>query len=1214
MVYTRLAQRPARRLHVAREVPNVAHGGSFHNVAECLTTSADPNLANKTMWVLILLICSLPASGALWAKNEIRGVVGRAITTECHYDVADQSDVKYWCHGKSRQCHVLATTNWQKGRMSITDNKSQGLFIVTMKDLCSGDTGWYSCGIEKAGYDPMFSVELQISYVSGALWAKETVTGVVGRAITIECHYDARRYKSHIKYWCHGWTHQCHVVASTNWRNGRISVTDNKSRPIFTVTMEDLHSGDTGWYSCGIEKTGYDPMFAVWLQISYEPVSVPVLRFSTPLNVSCSGGSVSVSCESVQGSLPIQYTWYEKTLSEDSNFSDTNKLDLHCQSFKQQHHQYYCTASNNQGKKSSDTVNVSKIKAAATCVYLTNVVSSVSGALWAKERVTGVVGRAITIECHYDAWWYKYHVKYWCHGWDRQCHVLATTNLQNGRISITDNKSTGIFTVTMQDLRSGDTGWYSCGIEKTALDPMFAVWLQISYEPVSVPVLRFSTPLNVSCSGGSVSVSCESVQGSLPIQYTWYEKTLSEDSNFSDTNKLDLHCQSFKQQHHQYYCTASNNQGKKSSDTVNVSKISETGISYSYVIQIGNIGPEYYCEVSTTVSPTTHLTSTNIISTINRSTPSDPENPESYIIWDVIRWVLFTLLVICAISGTWCTRKSKNKLDDVRDLTLTENIGVTDTPLESRADLQDAFAVVTDQLNVQQNGDETRAECLETSSALIFVNKTMWILILLICSLPGALWAKERVTGVVGRAITIECHYDARNYKSHIKYWCHGWTRQCHVVASTNWRNGRISVTDNKSRPIFTVTMEDLHSGDTGWYSCGIEKTGNDSMFAVWLQISYEPVSVPVLRFSSPPHVSCSGGSVSISCESVQGSLPIQYTWYEKTLSEGSKISVTNKLDLHCQSFKQQHHQYYCTASNNQGKKSSDTVNVSMINVTDISCSYVIQIGNIVSGALWAKERVTGVVGRAITIECHYDARSYESHIKHWCHGWTRQCHVLASTNWRNGRISVTDYKSTGIFIVTMEDLRSGDTGWYSCGIGKTGLDSMFAVKLQISYEPVSVPVLRFSTPPHVSCSGGSVSISCESVQGSLPIQYTWYEKTLSEDSKISDTNKLDLHCQSFTKQLHQYHCIASNNQGEKPSYTVNLSMINVTKKSCSYVIQIGNIGPEYFCEVSTTVSPTTHLTSTNIISTINRSTPSDPENPERYKQHSKSSERQDSP
>uniref|UniRef100_UPI00398F3C90 CMRF35-like molecule 8 n=1 Tax=Pristiophorus japonicus TaxID=55135 RepID=UPI00398F3C90 len=184
------------------------------------------------------------------------------------------------------------------------------------------------------------------------------------------------------------------------------------------------------------------------------------------------------------------------------------------------------------------------------------------------------------------------------------------------------------------------------------------------------------------------------------------------------------------------------------------------------------------------------------------------------------------------------------------------------------------------------------------------------------------LTANKLVRGIVGKTITIECHYD-HGYQSHVKYWCQGWTHQCSVVVTTNDQHGwggRVSITDKKTAAISYL---------------------NVCFFPT------ESVSVPVLRYLSPPNVSCFGGSVSVSCESVQGSLPIQYKWYEKTPTKGSKISDTNKLDLHCQSFKQQHHQYYCTASNNQGEKSSEMVDVSVFNRAGKRCSYVTQISGI---------------------------------------------------------------------------------------------------------------------------------------------------------------------------------------------------------------------------------------------------------------------------
>ncbi|XP_059509193.1 uncharacterized protein LOC132210796 [Stegostoma tigrinum] len=1117
--------------------------------------------------------------------------------------------------------------------------------------------------------------------VSGALWAETSLTGILGRAIIIHCHYEAQWYQSHIKYWCHGWTRQCNVLAATNWANGRISITDNKAQGIFLVTMKNLQWGEAGWYSCGIDAPGLDPLFNVQLHISEEAVSTPKLQFLSQPNVSCSGGSVTISCESARGSLPIHYTWYESS-SQNSKISGTNKLDLHCQSFTQQHHQYYCTASNTQGTKSSEIVRVSVNNVTEkNCSYTVKINRIVSGALWAERSLTGILGRAIIIHCRYEAQRYQSHIKYWCHGWTRQCNVIAATNWANGRISITDNKAQGLFLVTMKNLQWGDAGWYSCGIDAPGLDPLFNVQLHISEEAVSTPKLQFLSQPNVSCSGGSVTISCESARGSLPILYTWYESS-SQNSKISGTNKLDLHCQSFTQQHHQYYCTASNTQGTKSSEIVRVSVNNVTEKNCSYTVKISRIGQRYICDISSTISPTT--------------AHSYDKNSESYVVWNVIRWMVFALLVICSVSVTKNVRKhvyewrlqnlatelrpsyfhvfvlryepnphhvftisncslppgkytvqipnmlftaaywqspvigsrglpdsgscialyhrvqswqlvtvggteqegsghltlwhnAKLHLDEVIQLGHSHGVmTATTVALNFLANFQGP----TGQLYGTSNSDtQMQTSCLccrflqiasvhmfprAVTQILIFVNKTMWTLILLICSIPvsDALWAERSLTGILGRAITIHCHYEAQWYQSHIKYWCHGWTRQCNVIAATNWANGRISITDNKAQGIFLVTMKNLQWGDAGWYSCGIDAPGLDPMFYVQLHISEEAVSTPKLQFLSQPNVSCSEGSVTISCESARGSLPIHYTWYESS-SQNSKISGTNKLDLHCQSFTQQHHQYYCTASNTQGTKSSEIVRVSVNNVTEKNCSYTVKIKSTVSDALWAERSLTGILGRAITIHCHYEAQWYQSHIKYWCHGWTRQCNVIAATNWANGRISITDNKAQGIFLVTMKNLQWGDAGWYSCGIDAPGLDPMFYVQLHISEEAVSTPKLQFLSQPNVSCSGGSVTISCESARGSLPIHYTWYESS-SQNSKISGTNKLDLHCQSFTQQHHQYYCTASNTQGTKSSEIVHVSVNNVTEKNCSYTVKIKSTEQRYICNISSTIPPTT--------------------------------------
>ncbi|XP_059509192.1 uncharacterized protein LOC125462655 [Stegostoma tigrinum] len=735
-----------------------------------------------------------------------------------------------------------------------------------------------------------------------AVWSKEKVTGIVGRSITIDCNYNTR-LKDNMKYWCQGRTMHCSYLVRTTdpgGQQGRMSIKDNKTQGVFVVTMEGLRMEDAGWYSCGIGRWLRDELTAVKLEVFYDPVSLPVIRFLSPSNISCFEHSVCISCESAQGSLPIRYTWYEKTTSEDSMISENNKVDLHCQLFKLQHHQYYCTASNTQGEKYSEMVNVSVIhRSESNCSYLAQIGSHGSTVVPAKNKVTGVLGRAITIDCHYDKWSQLY-VKFW----SRQCSVLVKSNDhhgQRGRISIIDNKTQNMFSVTMEDLHSEDAGWYSCGIEQSGhISVSTEIELQVSHGAdyccgISTVPVTTSSSKDESQLGISPVYIVVAVLGTMLIVFAvlllLYLKQVNKgkDGEGNRTDNAFENQQMVGAEENIVYATIMHSEtrsrGIHSEGTAHF-KNNANGVMYAE--------PQFQKKSSARSGETSY-------------------------------------------SVTRGNAKVQSQLPENKVVTPKgENLPESEMPIYAE-----------DEFLQKKSGFQKLLEFLPWEK-LIFVNKTMWTVILLICSIPvsDALWAKRSMTGILGREITIHCRYEAQRYQSHIKYWCHGWSRQCNVIAATNWANGRISITDNKAHGIFLVTMKNLQWGDAGWYSCGIEAPGLDPMFYVQLHISEEDVSAPELRFLSQPNSSCFGGSVTISCESARGSLPIHYTWSEKTPSQDSKISDTNKLDLCCQSFTQQH-QYYCTASNTQGTKSSEIVHVSVNNLAEKSSRYIILIDSI---------------------------------------------------------------------------------------------------------------------------------------------------------------------------------------------------------------------------------------------------------------------------
>ncbi|XP_016113230.1 polymeric immunoglobulin receptor-like [Sinocyclocheilus grahami] len=83
------------------------------------------------------------------------------------------------------------------------------------------------------------------------------------------------------------------------------------------------------------------------------------------------------------------------------------------------------------------------------------------------SRVSGVTGKHLYIPCNYSSE-LKNDVKFICKGSDPSlCETSAvkvsSESHSNGRFSLSDNASAGVFTVTITDLREEDSGIYWCG-------------------------------------------------------------------------------------------------------------------------------------------------------------------------------------------------------------------------------------------------------------------------------------------------------------------------------------------------------------------------------------------------------------------------------------------------------------------------------------------------------------------------------------------------------------------------------------------------------------------------------------------------------------------------------------------------------------------------------------------------------------------------------
>ncbi|XP_070701178.1 polymeric immunoglobulin receptor [Pempheris klunzingeri] len=87
------------------------------------------------------------------------------------------------------------------------------------------------------------------------------------------------------------------------------------------------------------------------------------------------------------------------------------------------------------------------------------------------QELVVLEGQSLTVPCHYEPQYASY-VKYWCRGATRGfCTSLARTdaphsaNPAEDNLNIFDDPVQQLFTVTMTNLKEGDSGWYACGVE-----------------------------------------------------------------------------------------------------------------------------------------------------------------------------------------------------------------------------------------------------------------------------------------------------------------------------------------------------------------------------------------------------------------------------------------------------------------------------------------------------------------------------------------------------------------------------------------------------------------------------------------------------------------------------------------------------------------------------------------------------------------------------
>ncbi|XP_073338484.1 polymeric immunoglobulin receptor-like [Pagrus major] len=196
----------------------------------------------------LLLLTGLTGIHSITTVSKVSVKAGGSISIPCLYESRYINNVKYLCKGSDwNSCSYAVKTHKQSsGKFSISDDKIQRIFTVTIKDLMEQDAGYYWCVVEiNDGGDNGKYFHLSVTRVTPSLYVDhQEITGVIGEKITIKCYHG---YPGVIQ-WCR-LGGSC-VTEPSGLIDGTEVTTDRSVPNVFTVAMIVLKTESSGWYWC----------------------------------------------------------------------------------------------------------------------------------------------------------------------------------------------------------------------------------------------------------------------------------------------------------------------------------------------------------------------------------------------------------------------------------------------------------------------------------------------------------------------------------------------------------------------------------------------------------------------------------------------------------------------------------------------------------------------------------------------------------------------------------------------------------------------------------------------------------------------------------------------------------------------------------------------------------------------------------------------------
>ncbi|KAL0151829.1 hypothetical protein M9458_052830 [Cirrhinus mrigala] len=466
---------------------------------------------------------------------------GQPITFSCKYDHKFKTHTKVFYRLNGDPVHVLNSSQSSQSSEEkfILSDSQKDHFNVTIRDISTADSGVYLCGVERHESDDQPS-ETSITHITFIkeihLNVHSQITSVqveayISKSVFIKCKFP-QKFKGNKKFIQKDSSQKIPVDEQNQWvRHDKVHMYDDTSEGVLKVFISDLTTADEATYRCGVNiADDDDPFTEIKLTVNQDH------QFSTSSkSAAVIGESVKLTCN-----YPEKHNETIKHICKENNekicqnisssekkrfeFSDStagvftviisncpvvgregDSAEIKCpydaKYAKEIKHlcKGKCFTEDAQNIIRSDEVHVKKPKISVKddtelnlfTVTMTDLRAEDAGKYWCAvkdgfnlpiELMIVMKDGSASISCKYIR---NQNQGFFCRGDQPNICVrdgvrVSSNNSINGRFSLTDETSAGVFTVNINNLRAEDSGKYWCGEENSGSFILTEVQLHVN--------------------------------------------------------------------------------------------------------------------------------------------------------------------------------------------------------------------------------------------------------------------------------------------------------------------------------------------------------------------------------------------------------------------------------------------------------------------------------------------------------------------------------------------------------------------------------------------------------------------------------------------------------------------------------------------------------------------------------------------------------------